>query len=145
MHHTDLHDSDSAYCEANNVLVNCSHRKGEKAVVLLAIQGVWSLSNAGLKTWTVVFHDDGATLSLCTHSWARKMGLSGQALSLWLKVVNKEYEQVETMEYAWKFMDNKGVSRVLYLVGLESITEESPKPCLDNLYAEFPETPRRSW
>ena len=107
-HHTDLHDSKSSFCEANNLVAHTTERLGEKAVVLLAMQAIDVVSPGGLPLKAVLFYDDGATLSLCRHTWARKMGLPGRPVTLYLKKVNESFEQLDTVEYVWHFSDNDG-------------------------------------
>ena len=84
-HHTSLHHSKNAFCEANAIVACMDQRRGSKDVVLLAIQEVDVKSQGGLPLKAIVFHDDGATVSLCRHTWAMQMGLPSQPVSMYLK------------------------------------------------------------
>ena len=79
-----------------------------------------------------MFHDDGATLSLCRHSWARDLRLPWHPVSIYIKMVNKNFEKMDTREYVWTTRDRYGKKHTLYLIGIEEITEE-----LEQTFAEM--------
>merc|ERR1711867_394232 len=75
--------------------------------VLLPIQGVQVLGERGQAQASLLW-DTGATISLCTHEWARANGLEGSPTSVFLKVVNHEHEEVRTTVYQFKMLPRKG-------------------------------------
>ena len=91
-HDSSLQGSGSQYCSAAGVtawevVAEAHHNPGcdRYAPVLLEMQQV-DLAVNGTKVDTVVFFDNGATTTLCTHAWAAKAGLSGENVSYYLRV-----------------------------------------------------------
>ena len=72
----------------------------------------------------LLFFDTGATLSLVTHLWAKKCALNSRPCTVYLKVVNKACERVDTREYQFWLVDNNGSEYEVWAVGLDAITDE---------------------
>ena len=63
--------------------------------ILLEIQEVTiraGMNNPKDFTKAVLFWDPGATLSLCTHQWAKSHNFRSRPTTIYLKVVNKMHE-----------------------------------------------------
>ena len=52
--------------------------------------------------------------------------------------MNQDFEELTTVEYQWKLKDNLGQEHILYLVGIEDITEEKVEHDISPLASEFP-------
>ena len=94
-HDSSLHDSKNHYCDANAVFVEINAAEAQEARVLLAVQDIPVLTDAGMRP-SRAFWDMGATICLFTHAWAEKMGLDGVPTPLYLKVVHHVHEAVES-------------------------------------------------
>ena len=85
------------------------------------------------------FWDNGATLCLCTHSWARSMGIVGTPSSIFLKVVRHQHEQVDSLSYDFEIEDRDGQRHAIKAFGVEDISRERGYEPPEELLAEFPE------
>ena len=111
--------------------------------VLLEIQEVVVRVPNSKVTRALLFFDPGATLSLCTHSWASRFCLNSRPITIFLKVVNSACEQINTREYQFWLLDNDGKEHEVWAVGLGNITEEAEHSSLETLYDQFPEIDRQ--
>ena len=100
-----LHGSGSAYCNANAALNISVASSG--AVVLLGVQEVRARGKEG-ELGAVLFFDSGSTLTLCRHGWAKAAGYVGRPVSLYMKVLSKGYESVDTVEYEVELVAKDG-------------------------------------
>ena len=107
-HNDLLHESGSAYCDAN-FLVNVSiSERGD--LVLLGVQRMEVQGRHGRQEG-IVFYDSGSTLTLCRHDWAVKAGYQGKPISIFMRVLTHEFEQVDTLEYLLELVDTEGKVR----------------------------------
>ena len=67
-HHTSLHESQNAYCQANGIVNVTFKQDGD--MVLLSIELVKCQDGDGREFTAILFSDSGATITLCLHSWA---------------------------------------------------------------------------
>ena len=63
----------------------------------------------------------------------------GTPTTIYLKVVNKQHEEVRTVEYAFNMEDKDGTLHRIIAVGLETITDEGGLCDLYSLSKMFPE------
>ena len=102
------------------------------APVLLEMQQV-KLPVNGARLDTVMFFDNRATTTLCTHSWAAKAGLSGEDVPYYLRVVGGDYTQHNTKCYSCVMTDRDGVDHNLTALAMDTITDVERVPiCLDS-------------
>ena len=120
-----------------NVTVNAKNQ-----MILLGIQRVVALT-AGGDSPATLFYDGGSTLTICLHSWAKRNGLVGREVVIFLKVLGGEYQRKETLEYDIELEGVDGNTYTLTAIGLDTITEESPGGDLAAAYDTFPEVPRK--
>merc|ERR1712101_102494 len=106
-HDTLLHHSGSRYCEAHHVRTSVNAAECHDRRVLLAVEEVRVPTSKGTLT-AKGFWDNGATLCLCTHSWAQRMGLRGTPSSIFLKVVQHEHEQIDSKSYVFEIETRDG-------------------------------------
>ena len=95
LHDQMLHDSGSKYCEAALVSAQVFLGQTAETRVLLPIQRV-RVQERGESIQASLLWDSGATISLCTHEWARSNGLEGTPRSVFLQVVNRDHEEVRS-------------------------------------------------
>ena len=112
--------------------------EGHDNRVLLAVEEVPVVTSAGVKG-ARGFWDNGATLCLCTHSWARSMGLQGTPSSIYLKVVHHAHERVESSSYEFEVETRTGERHVVKAFGVEEISRERSYEPPVELLEEFPE------
>ena len=96
-HHKYFHNSNHAYV-VNNVRAVQNLSCEETHVVLLNMVA-YRVSN---KIDTVLFFDDGATVSIITHSLAKQLGLRGTRAREWVSLAGEEPELRETKWYTLK-------------------------------------------
>ena len=77
--------------------------------VLLAIQEIPIMRPQG-STWARSFWDNGATICLCTHDWAARNGLVGEDAEIFLKVVHRVNEKLESKKYLFDIVDRQGTA-----------------------------------
>ena len=100
-HDTSLHGSGSQYCSSagvrSTVATELSSDNGADmcAPVLLEIQKV-KLEVQGIPHEAVIFFDNGSTATLCTHRWAKAVGLQGKDVVYYLRVVGDQYMEKRT-------------------------------------------------
>ena len=90
-----LHDTGNPYCDAASVVAEVNAAECQLSRILLAVQMLPVVTDYGVRQ-ARGFWDTGATICLCTHAWASKMGLSGIPTPLYLKVVHHLVEEVES-------------------------------------------------
>ena len=106
--------------------------------VLLAIEEVKTVTTRGLQG-ARGFWDNGATICLCTHSWAARMGLRGTPTSIYLKVVQHDHEQVDSKSYTFEVESRDGVRHSIKAFGVDQISREVKYSPPRELLEEFPE------
>ena len=111
-------------------------------MILLGIQKVEAKLGES-EVPATLFYDGGSTLTLCLHSWAKKHGLQGRPVVVFLKVLGGEYQEKETLEYMFHLVGVDGKLFPVTAIGLDTITEENPGGDLTEAYETFPEIPRR--
>ena len=145
-HDVSLHGSGSRYCSAASVIAvsNSQQRKEEEedrfSPVLLEIQRV-QLVVEGVVEETVLFFDNGSTVMLCTHRWAKKVGLRGEEVVYFLRVVGDQYAEKHTMMYSFTIEDNSGSRHKIHAYGMDVITEVERVPDLTDIKHLFPGVP----
>ena len=88
-----LHDSKNKFCEAAFVQTVASLTPGLDTRVLLGVQQVPVSAGKGAGEARALW-DSGATISLCTHEWARSQELRGEPASVFMKVVHHHHEEI---------------------------------------------------
>merc|ERR1711867_349192 len=141
LHDEMLHESGNKYCEATLVMAEVMLGQTADTRVLLPIQMV-PVRGQGAQAEASLLWDTGATISLCTHDWARANGLEGDPTSFFLKVVNRDHEEVRSCVYGFHMLPRKGSPVFVRALGVESISsEEAWEPGVDEL-KDFPEISR---
>ena len=87
--------------------------------VLLEIQQV-PLIVEGLVRETTLFFDNGSKATICTHRWARSLGLTGQKVVYFLRVVGDQYTEKSTLLYTFVIKDNMGCSHEIKAYGMDT-------------------------
>ena len=137
-HDSLLHESGSKYCEVNHVRTEVNAAEWHDQRVLLAVEGVDVV--VGEETREAQgFWDNGATLCLCTHSWAKSVGLKGKPASIFLKVVHHERERVDSQSYVFEVQTRGGERHVIQAFGVDEISSERRYEPSEELLSEFPE------
>ena len=74
-----------------------------------------SASGTGVRKTAVkpasVFWDNGSTVCLCTHRWAKARGFTGVPKPFFLKVVDKMHERVESRMDEFDVVENDAEDR----------------------------------
>ena len=137
-HHGLLHSSENMYCEASCLKVIAAATRA-CPVVLLEIEKVTTESMRGKNGEAILFYDPGATLSLCSHRWARRHQLTGGKVTIYMRVVGRDYEQLDSVMYEFYVRDRQGKQHLVKAVGLETITEGSRKVDMAPIKKAFPQ------
>ena len=69
------------------------------------MQRVPVVNQAGVKGTSIQFFDPGATISLCRHKWARHNNIEGTPVTIYIKVVGKQYEELKSLKYVFWLED----------------------------------------
>ena len=124
-------------------MVNASMTtKGD--LVLLAVEKVTVVGPGGKEFEALQFNDTGSTLSFCENYWAHGKGFPSEPITLYLKVLGGEYEEIHTREYTFSIRGVDGKPRVIKAAGLDKLTQECPHdspPDLSEVYHLFPDIP----
>ena len=81
-HHSMLHGSGNAYCQANHCL--CFSNSTPRQSVLLEVQRVLVVTMQGSEEGVVIF-DHGSNLTFCPHDWAKKAGWPSMEVLVYIK------------------------------------------------------------
>ena len=110
------------------------------APVLLRIQEVL-VGIGNKKAKTLVLFDPGSTATLITHDFAEKLGLIGERITYYLKVVGQGYTRKETQAYKVPLKDRSGKQWELDVLGIEAITSVDGELDLSAVRSQFPKAP----
>ena len=144
-HDPSLHGAKSKYCQVNKVeSTNCDHDHvcTGASPVLLRIQDV-EVGLGDKKATTLVLFDPGSTATLITHNFAEKLGLVGNKVTYYLKVVGQGYTKKETQSYKVPLVDRIGKQWVLDVLGIEAITSVDGEIDLSAVKSRFPNAPAK--
>ena len=96
-HHYLLHGSGNIYCQAHQASHGGTHQHQE--TILLEILNVPVQTGKGTNEDALVFVDPGSTINFIRNKFARKLGLKGEPVFYYLRVVDSHYREMHTLMY----------------------------------------------
>ena len=131
---TSLHNSGVVYCALAGKRTPAEGTQTRlESCVLLEIQEI----EVHGKNIAVLF-DNGLSATLDTHKFAKEVGLKGEKVTYYLKVVGQGYVEKQTMMYDLEMRDNTNQVHKVRALGIETITEEMTEICLDGVKNVIP-------
>jgi hypothetical protein len=118
MHHRSLHTAHVDGISFHNSAQIINNDKANDGVLLM----ISSVSCKGHSLTTI--WDPGANMSLITHKAARKLGLSGQEITLSVTKVGNVTECVQSKEYILPLTDLSGNTWIIKAYDLEEVTAD---------------------
>ena len=100
-------------------------------------------SREGIQTLQgMILIDPGSDTDFIRNDFAKDLGLKGESVTWFLKVVGSEYETVTTIQYNIALEDRKGSLHEITVLGLDAITTLPRDPDLGPIrrpLSEYPE------
>ena len=76
---------------------------------------------------TTLFLDDGSNVSLITPEFAKKLGLEGKPIEVWMTLASKQPELVDSTMYVMKLTNNDGITKKVKFLEVPTISSV-PEP-----------------
>ena len=96
------------------------------------------------RSTVTLFADSGSTCTIVKNSCARRLGLHGRAVIVYMRTVNGE-RKLETHLFWLELIDAKGNKCVVYALGMDEITSEVLEVDLEGVKHQFTGEARRRW
>ena len=90
---------------------------------------------------TLMLEDNGETENFITHAIAKKLELTKKPTTIFIKVIEGEFRQLETFIYYLEVVNVEGVGHQIELIGVNSITEVGCMEGVQKLWNSFPSEP----
>ena len=139
-----LHGAKNNYCLANAASevaatpeTKFTGRMPKQPVMLIA-QTIMAGATNGVEREAGTFFDNGSTLYLALHRWAKAAGCPSTPYKLGLRVVGKEsYENVDTRLYTVALKADTGELYIVKCIGMDTISHIAKVDSIDEVAARL--------